>query len=108
MNVKTMNALVDFAGEQKGRKIDPAQLTAQIGRMNIFAISGGRVLNYGESTTFFPVASGYYVAVTLEANDTYTVRRLFVRAGKVTVKTEAADVYADEVGEVAYQASCFR
>ena len=40
-------------------------------------------------------------------NDTYVVRRVYTRAGRVTVKGQQYTVYCDEVGEVAYQASCF-
>lgn len=55
-----------------------------------------------------PVGSGYSVTVDLAANDTYTVRRVFKRGAKVWVKGEQTEVYCDEVGEIAYQASSFR
>lgn len=107
MNSTTKIALANAASEWIGRDLNAAELAAQIGRMNVLAISGGVTMVVG-STMFLPVSNGYTVAVTLDASDTYTVRRLFVRSGKVSVKTEVSDVYADEVGEVAYQASCFR
>lgn len=86
---------------------NPRELTAQIGRGNILAISGGRVI-VRETGVTLPVGSGYRVTVDLAADDTYTVRRVFARAGKSWVKGEVSGVYCDEVGEVAYQASCFR
>ena len=89
------------------RECDARELLAQIGRMNILAISGGRVL-VRETGVTLPVGSGYTVTVDLAANDTYTVRRVFKRGAKVWVKGEQAEVYCDEVGEIAYQASSFR
>ena len=86
---------------------DARTLIDQIGKMNILAISGGRV--YARETGItLPVSAGYHVTVDLAAGDTYTVRRVFVRAGKRFVKGERTSVYCEEVGEVAYQASCFR
>lgn len=79
----------------------------QIGRMNVLAISGGRA-TIGYHCVVLPVSSGYHVVVSLQGNDTYRVQRVFLRAGKASVKEEWTDVYCDQVGEVAYQASCYR
>lgn len=79
---------------------------SQIGRGNVLAISGGRVQT-NEQTLVLPVAYGYSVEVDLAVNDTYTVRRVFTRAGIRSVKGERADVYCDELGEAAYRASCY-
>lgn len=80
---------------------------AQIGRMNVLAVSGGRVLRDGE-TLVLPCGSGYTVEVDLdEGSDTYTVRRVFNRGGRKFPKGEQTYVYCDEVGEVAYRASCY-
>lgn len=89
------------------RECDTNELLAQIGRMNIFAISGGRVAPHKTGVTL-PVGSGYTVTVDLAFDDTYVVRRVFKRGAKVWVKGEATNVYADQVGETAYRASCFR
>lgn len=88
-------------------KCDTNEIVRQIGRMNIFAISGGRI-THRETGITLPVGSGYSVTVDLDASDTYVVRRVFTRAGKASVKGERSNVYADEVGETAYRASCFR
>lgn len=88
------------------RECDSAELLAQIGRMNVFAISGGRVVGRPTGITL-PVAHGYSVTVDLDGNDTYVVRRVFARGGKSWVKGERRGVYCDEVGEVAYRASCY-
>jgi hypothetical protein len=85
---------------------DARELVRQIGR-NIYAISGGRVLDTGHGV-ILPVSNGYKVVVDLMAGDTYRVRRLFIRGTKVWLKGERTNVYCDEVGEVAYYASCFR
>ena len=93
--------------DEKSRDCDPQVLLEQIGRMNIFAISGGRVTRHDDGVVL-PVGAGYSVHVFLAADDTYTVRRVFKRGAKQWVKGEQTNVYFDEVGEVAYQASCFR
>ena len=79
----------------------------QIGRMNVLAISGGRAI-LSEGRLVLPVAKGYRVEVEYDAvPDAYTVRRVFVRGGKRFVKGEVDHVYAPEVGEAAYRASCY-
>lgn len=89
------------------RPCDTGELLAQVGRMNVLAISGGRVVRR-ESGVTLPVGAGYCVTVDLDWDDTYRVRRVFKRGAKVWVKGEQTGVYADQVGEVAYRASCFR
>lgn len=84
--------------------------TAQhIGRMNILAISGGRIQVESDTTIALPVRYGYWVRVTYnEGSDLYSVYRIFTRGLKVTVKGEVHGLYADQVGDAAYRASCFR
>jgi len=88
------------------------ELIAQIGRMNIFGISGGRVEPIeveGEVVGVkLPVGSGYSVEVLYAWDDTYTVRRVFTRSGVAKTKGEATEVYCTEVGETAYTAGMFR
>jgi hypothetical protein len=95
------------ADEARFAECDTDELVAQIGRMNIFAISGGRVLRHSNGISL-PVSSGYWVTVHLDGNDTYVVRRIMKRGPKTWVKGELANVYADEVGEMAYQASSYK
>lgn len=83
------------------------ELVRQIGVAALMAISGRRVW-MADGTVVLPVSNGYTVEIDLDASDTYTVRRVFTRAGKRFVKGERTGVYADEVGEVAYYASSFR
>jgi len=83
-------------------------LLNQIGTMNILAISGGRKRLVGE-TLILPVASGYTVEIEYaRGSDTYTVRRVFTRGVKRWIKGQVEYVYCDQVGEVAYLASCFK
>lgn len=89
------------------RQCDTDQVIAQIGRMNIAAISGLRIFARKTGITL-PVSNGYSVTVDLDFNDTYVVRRVFKRGAKIWIKGEQRNVYCDEVGEVAYRASCFR
>lgn len=95
------------------RPFDEDVLVEQIGRMNVLAISGGRVgvvkNNEGETIEVeLPVGAGYRVSIILAWNDTYTVTRQFVRGGTVFQKGTVENVYCTEIGEIAYQASCFR
>lgn len=87
-----------------------ATTLSQIGMMNVLAISGGRVIHHTNVNVLsLPVSNGYRVEVEyLPVPDTYTVRRVYVRGLKRWVKGEATNVYATELGEVAYHASCFR
>ena len=99
--------------ESTGRPFDENELISQIGRMNVFAISGGRVgvivNDEGETVEIhLPVSNGYSVSIKLGWDDTYTVSRQFVRKGTVSDKGTIEGVYCTEIGEVAYQASCFR
>lgn len=107
MNMQAAYALTQAAVDFGGREMDAQTTIEQIGIQNVLAISGGRRTRIANSLDL-PVSSGYHVMITLEANDTYTVRRVFVRSRKVWVKTEARDVYANQLGEVAYEASCYR
>lgn len=109
MNVKqavNLAAAINTAEAEAGT-MDHGQTVAQIGRMNVAAISGGRVFT-SPNAIVMPVSNGYHVVVSLDVSDTYVVRQVFVRSGKATVKGQWSDVYADQVGEVAYRASCFR
>ena len=107
MKISTLAAMQKWAETvDTGMSMNAGELTAQMGKMNVWAISGGRVMTSG-ATVFFPVSGGYQVAVTLTAADDYTVRTIFVRGGKVTVKAEVAGIYADQIGDVAYAMSCF-
>lgn len=78
----------------------------QIGRMNVLAISGGRV-SLDRGALILPVHAGYSVMVQLHGSDTYTVRRIFKRGPKVWVKGTVSDVYFNDLGQVAYYASCY-
>lgn len=81
------------------------ELVRQIG-LHVLAISGGRV-NPIDDGIELPVGSGYVVRVVLTGMDDYTVTRLFRRSGKEWIRGERTGVYFDEVGNVAYYASCF-
>lgn len=88
------------------RECDTRQTVQQIGLRNLLAISGGRIEHRPTGITL-KVGSGYSVTIDLDFSDTYVVRRVFTRGGKTWVKGERREVYADQIGEVAYRASCF-
>lgn len=80
----------------------------QIGKMNVLAISGGRIRVADRLTLSLPVANGYSVEVEYQpVPDLYEVRRVFVRGGKRWVKGVESGVYAFDLGETAYRASCY-
>ena len=84
------------------------EVVRQIGLNNILSISGGPTSLNADGQLVLPVGRGYSVRVILdEGSDTYTVQRVYTRAGVVRVKGERTWVYCDEVGEVAYRASCY-
>jgi len=99
---------------EKYRPFDEDQLLAQIGKQNIFAISGGRVeiwrTNDGKAarTVTLPVSNGYSVEIYLAWDDTWTVTRQFKRKGQYSNKGTLEQIYPENIGEVAYKASCFR
>jgi hypothetical protein len=98
--------------KQEGRPFNEDELIDQIGRMNIYAISGGRVgitkNDQGETVEVeLKVGKGYRVSISLGWDDTWTVSRQFVRKGVVSDKGTLTGVFADQVGEIAYKASCF-
>ena len=100
------------------RPFDEDTLLSQIGKHNVLAISGGRVGVWkpnGECMEVeLPISSGYLVRITLAASDLYTVERILRRRPKgKTAKEDKVlgrmeGVYADQVGEVAYYASCYK
>ena len=87
-------------------KVDNRVILQQIGIWNVGAISGGRVIGR-ESGITLPVSNGYSVEVDLASDDSYTVKRVFSRSGKRT-EYVLQGIYCENVGEIAYQASCFR
>lgn len=83
------------------------EILRQIGRMNVLAISGGRVTALADGIEL-PVGSGYRVRVRLTQMDYYRVERVFVRGGKEFDKGHRDDVDCEQVSEAAYYASCYR
>jgi len=107
MNIKqAMNVAAAAQAAPETTRIDAKQAMLDIGHGNVAAISGGRFLG-GDHAVVMPVSNGYHVVVSLSHDNTYTVRRVFVRGGKATVKGEWSEIYYHQLGEIAYQASCF-
>ena len=81
---------------------------AHVGRMNLLAISGGRVQAITETTISLPVRQGYTVEIEYKpVPDLYEVRRMFRRGLKVWNKGTETGIYADQLGDSAYRASCY-
>jgi hypothetical protein len=86
---------------------DALTVLAQIGHMNVLAISGGRVLDSGHGV-ILPVSSGYKVVVDLMGNDTYRVRRIRIVGLKVWLYGERTEVYCDDLADAAYYAGMYK
>lgn len=96
-----------YCGEEECSAVNRVETVAQIGQMNVLAISGGRVEPIPGGVRL-PVSQGYAVEVFLDCvSDTYEVRRTRTINGERQVLGEVKGVYFDSVGEMAYQASCF-
>jgi hypothetical protein len=93
--------------ESEFRPVNCGEIVRQLGRNNLLAISGGRV-QQRETGITLPISNGYSLTIDLAWNDTYTVRRIFTRSGKATIKAQLEGVYCDDLGDVAYYGSCFR
>jgi hypothetical protein len=93
-----------------GAECTPSVLMRQIGAGNVLAISGGRfgvIANRDRVVGVnLPVGAGYSVEIILAPDDTYTVKRVFTRKSRF-VKGVRRGVYAEDIGEAAYQASCY-
>ena len=93
--------------ESEFRPVNCGEIVRQLGRNNLLAISGGRVIQRETGITL-PISNGYSLTIDLAWNDTYTVRRIFTRSGKATIKAQLEGVYCEDLGDVAYYGSCFR
>lgn len=83
------------------------EILRQIGSPTLMSISGGRIVQLPDGIEL-PVSNGFHVQIRLRPSDTYTVTRVFRRAGKEFIHGERCEVYCDEVSNAAYYASCFR
>jgi len=101
MNARNLTAIYEMLPYNR---MDGHAALAQIGHMNRLAITGGRA-TIGYHCVILPVSHGYHVVVSLAADDTYTVQRVFLRGGKASVKGEWTGIYADRLSDVAYTAS---
>jgi len=82
-------------------------LIPQIRMWDLAAVSGGRRTQINKYEADFPVGKGYSVRVKLGFMDTWQVERVFTREGKAWVKETWDDVYAFDVSDAVYKASCF-
>lgn len=80
-----------------------------IGNDTVMAVCGGRMERSGPQAIRLHAGCGYRVEVTYEeGTDTFTVERLFERAGKITNKGTMYDVYVSELSTQVWAASCWR
>ena len=106
-----MSRVADIETREMLRACSARVLLDQIGTGNVMAISGlrvGRVIAWHDGDPYIagvvlPVFNGWAVHVVLAPNDTYIVRRMF----RGSVRREWTGIYADNVGQVAYNASLF-
>lgn len=103
-----LDALQDDAADRSDLLVDMdlVQLIDQLGGA-LWNVSGGRLVSVGY-VVYLPVSSGYVVAIELAFSDTYTVRRLLMRGGRIFGHGARERVYADELAEVAIRAGSYR
>lgn len=104
--------------DREGRPCDTGEVLAQVGKMTVLAICGGKwakVYDSGLETVGVLMFCGESraVEIVLDPWDTYTVRRVRLvnrgaEAGSIVVESEVSDVYCDNLSEVAYSASCWK
>jgi hypothetical protein len=95
---------------QRRRDMDRQQAEvalSQIGVPTILAVSGGR-RDLVDGKLVLPVSNGYEVQVALLPDDTYSVDRVFKRAGRESVKGRVEGVYAEQLSDTVWDASNFR
>lgn len=108
--------------DRQGRECDAAEIIRQIGKWNVLAISGGKwgmIREWTGGSEFYsigawlPCGAARMVEITLDFDDTYRVRRVRritrgTQKNSGIIEFEQVGVYCDEVGEVAYRASCWK
>lgn len=118
---KLARAHTDAGGDWRAtRPLDVNTTLAHIDHGNILNMSGGRYTKHpmigGDTgdvdTIAFPLGENRTTTVTLMGNDTYRVRRLrYVTRGRLAgssvVEHEVDDIYDEQLGTAAYQASCW-
>jgi hypothetical protein len=97
--------LLDTSKDQFS-EADSTLILHQLGRA-LFNISGGRAVTTPTGVVL-PVSQGYKVTIDLDADDTYTVRRILSRNHgsefRTWLKGEVTSVYPDVLAEIAIQA----
>lgn len=92
------------------RVIDAEQrrtIILQTGKMTVLGISGGRIVALTDGIEL-PVSQGYKVRIRLNGLDLYNVERVMVRGAKEFPKGTMTNVYADQLGDVAWSAHAYR
>jgi hypothetical protein len=104
--------------DRSGRDCDPQEVIAQMGRMNFFAVCGGKwaKINASDGVTIgllMPCGESRAVEVVLNFLDLYEVRRVRLvnrgeAKGTLVVEHEVLDVYCENLGDAVYSASCWK
>lgn len=92
-----------------GDQIVRLTMLDHIGRWCVMALCGGRLQVSGpHALEFLDSAAGHIVEVSYDrVPDAYTVRRLFRRGGKTWEKGVVTHVYAEQLPDVCFAASCW-
>lgn len=96
--------VVNADREARGRDMDPRVTFDQIGPMMLGAVGARQfVFDRWASRLIFTITRGHrQVAITLEADDTYTVKTNMKKSGREVFRQE--NVYCDELAEAVWQA----
>lgn len=101
-----------------GRPCDTAEVMNQIGKMVVFAVSGGRMAHLQDKEgdtvgVILPITSTRRIEVILDYSDTYIVRRIrYIQTGKLAhteqVEAEQSNIYCDQLAEVVLNLSTWK
>lgn len=80
----------------------------QIGDQNLLAVSGGRYIIRTWDTLRLPVTNGYHVDIRYNrGDDLYEVTRAYVQDGLTYEKGTRTGIYADQLAQTVWDASCY-
>lgn len=82
--------------------MDPSTTIDQIGRMTLGGIGARQFVRSDDSLTFTISRGHRRVTVTLDPDDTYSVRTHMIRSGKLVYQAEG--VYCDQLADAVWTA----
>ena len=86
----------------RGRPVNPQTTIDQIGKVTLMSVGARNFISAPDSLRFTVGRGDRIVTVTLDPDDTYSVRTQLKRTGRVIF--EVSGIYCDQLAEQVYQA----